>query len=43
VVGDNAGSKADKAQTLGVPILAADQFERLLVDGPDGVTATPTS
>jgi DNA ligase (NAD+) len=30
VVGDGAGSKADKAEQLGVPILAADQFAALL-------------
>jgi DNA ligase (NAD+) len=34
VVGDNAGSKADKAEQLGVPILDEAGFERLLADGP---------
>ncbi|GAA4691702.1 NAD-dependent DNA ligase LigA [Nocardioides conyzicola] len=34
VVGDNAGSKADKAEQLGVPILDEDGFKALLADGP---------
>jgi DNA ligase (NAD+) len=34
VVGDNPGSKADKAEQLGVPILDEAAFERLLSDGP---------
>jgi DNA ligase (NAD+) len=34
VVGDNAGSKADKAEQLGVPILDEDGFRALLADGP---------
>ena len=34
VVGDNPGSKADKAEQLGVPVLDEDAFERLLTDGP---------
>lgn len=33
VVGDNAGSKADKAEQLGVPMLDEAGFERLLADG----------
>ena len=33
VVGDNAGSKADKAEQLGVPILDEAGFERLLAEG----------
>jgi DNA ligase (NAD+) len=37
VVGDNPGSKADKAEQLGVPVLDEDAFRRLLEDGPDGV------
>jgi DNA ligase (NAD+) len=37
VVGENAGSKADKAEQLGVPILDEDAFVRLLEDGPDAV------
>ena len=36
VVGDNPGSKAAKAEQLGVPILDGAGFERLLTDGPDG-------
>ena len=34
VVGENAGSKADKAEQLGVPMLDEAAFERLLADGP---------
>ncbi len=34
VVGDNAGSKADKAEQLGVPVLDEDGFKALLEDGP---------
>ena len=34
VVGDNAGSKADKAEQLGVPVLDEEGFERLLAEGP---------
>ena len=34
VVGDNAGSKADKAEQLGVPILDEDGFKALLETGP---------
>ncbi|AXT85499.1 DNA ligase (NAD(+)) LigA [Aeromicrobium sp. A1-2] len=34
VVGDNAGSKAEKAEQLGVAILDEEGFERLLADGP---------
>jgi DNA ligase (NAD+) len=34
VVGDNAGSKADKAEQLGVPVLDEDQFVMLLEKGP---------
>ena len=37
VVGDNAGSKADKAEQLGVPVLNEDGFERLLAAGPAGL------
>ena len=35
VVGDNPGSKYDKAQDLGVPILDEAGFRVLLADGPD--------
>ncbi|MEP7090201.1 MAG: NAD-dependent DNA ligase LigA [Nocardioidaceae bacterium] len=43
VVGDSPGSKADKAEQLGVPVLDEDGFKRLLADGPsdDGSTPTP--
>jgi len=34
VVGDNPGSKADKAEQLGLTILDEAAFERLLSDGP---------
>jgi DNA ligase (NAD+) len=34
VVGDNPGSKYDKAVSLGVPILDAAGFAVLLADGP---------
>jgi len=37
VVGDNAGSKADKAEQLGVPMLDEAGFEKLLAGGPDAV------
>ena len=37
VVGENAGSKADKAEQLGVPVLDEDAFDRLLAGGADAV------
>jgi DNA ligase (NAD+) len=37
VVGESAGSKADKAEQLGVPILDEDGFKQLLEAGPDGL------
>ena len=37
VVGDNAGSKADKAEQLGVPILDEAGFKQLLESGPDAL------
>ncbi|WP_196775609.1 NAD-dependent DNA ligase LigA [Corynebacterium xerosis] len=40
VVGDNAGSKADKAEQLGVQILDEAGFHRLLSDGPSAIPAT---
>jgi DNA ligase (NAD+) len=40
VVGDNAGSKADKAEQLGVPTLDEDGFRTLLESGPDALGAT---
>lgn len=39
VVGDSAGSKADKAEQLGVPILDEAGFVALLEGGPDAVEA----
>ncbi|WP_018156541.1 NAD-dependent DNA ligase LigA [Demetria terragena] len=42
VAGANAGSKAEKAEALGVPILNEDQFEELLATGRvEGLPATP--
>jgi DNA ligase (NAD+) len=35
VVGENAGSKADKAEQLGVPVLDEDGFRTLLETGPE--------
>nr|WP_246004942.1 NAD-dependent DNA ligase LigA [Nocardioides marmorisolisilvae] len=37
VVGENAGSKADKAEQLGVPVLDEAGFARLLESGPSGL------
>jgi DNA ligase (NAD+) len=37
VVGDNAGSKADKAEELGVPVLDEGGFRVLLESGPSGL------
>lgn len=37
VIGDNAGSKADKAEQLGVPVLDEAGFEKLLAGGPDAL------
>ena len=37
VVGENAGSKADKAEELGRPILDEAGFEKLLAEGPPDV------
>ena len=37
VVGENAGSKADKAEELGVPVLDEAGFVKLLEGGPDGL------
>ena len=36
-MGDNAGSKADKAEQLGVPILDEAGFTVLLEAGPSGL------
>jgi DNA ligase (NAD+) len=35
VVGENAGTKAEKAEQLGVAVLDEDGFRRLLTDGPE--------
>ena len=37
VVGDSAGSKADKAEQLGVPMLDETAFKKLLEGGPDAL------
>jgi DNA ligase (NAD+) len=37
VVGDNAGTKADKAEQLGVPVLDEGGFKVLLEKGPSGL------
>ena len=37
VVGENAGSKAEKAEQLGVPVLDEEAFTVLLEKGPDGL------
>ena len=50
VAGDNAGTKLDKAEQLGVPVLDEDGFRELLANGPapaaedepDDPEATPT-
>ena len=39
VVGENAGSKADKAEQLGVTVLDEAGFERLLAHGPERATS----
>jgi DNA ligase (NAD+) len=41
VVGENAGSKRDKAAHLGVPVLDEAGFVTLLTEGPDAVTPLP--
>lgn len=37
VVGDNPGSKADKASDLGIPILDENAFRVVLEQGPEAV------
>jgi DNA ligase (NAD+) len=39
VVGDNPGSKHDKAVKLGVPILDEAGFKKLLAEGPEAAIA----
>jgi DNA ligase (NAD+) len=34
VAGENAGTKLDKAEQLGVPVLDEDGFRELLANGP---------
>ena len=41
VVGENAGTKADKAEQLGVPILTEEQFVALLAGGPGALPGSP--
>jgi DNA ligase (NAD+) len=41
VVGENAGSKAEKAEQLGVPMLDEAGFEVLLTQGPEAALALP--
>ncbi|MBC7302893.1 MAG: NAD-dependent DNA ligase LigA [Nocardia sp.] len=43
VIGESPGSKAAKAEELGVPILDEDGFRRLLDGGPDAVGADDVS
>ena len=43
VVGENAGSKADKAEQLGVTVLDEAGFERLLAEGPDALAGAAGS
>ncbi|WP_051476792.1 NAD-dependent DNA ligase LigA [Arthrobacter sp. Br18] len=41
VAGENAGTKFEKAETLGVPVLDEDGFLRLLEQGPDPERTIP--
>ncbi|MGH3497258.1 MAG: NAD-dependent DNA ligase LigA [Nocardioidaceae bacterium] len=43
VVGESPGSKADKAQELGVPVLDEAGFEVLVADGPDAARAVAST
>ncbi|MDT4943494.1 MAG: ligase, partial [Pseudonocardiales bacterium] len=43
VIGENAGSKADKAEQLGVPVLDEAGFTLLLAEGPDAARAVARS
>lgn len=41
VAGENAGTKLDKAESLGLKVLDEDGFVRLLAEGPEPETAEP--
>ncbi|MBG6217358.1 DNA ligase (NAD+) [Arthrobacter sp. CAN_A6] len=41
VAGENAGTKREKAETLGIPVLDEDGFVRLLEQGPQEEGTTP--
>ena len=42
MAGENAGTKLDKAEQLGVPVLDEDGFRALLANGPaDGAAGPP--
>jgi DNA ligase (NAD+) len=43
VIGENAGSKAEKAEQLGVPILDEEGFKRLLAEGPPRIISDQDS
>ncbi len=43
VVGENAGSKLDKAGELGVPVLDEAGFRLLLHGGPDALPPVPSA
>ncbi|NUR85494.1 MAG: NAD-dependent DNA ligase LigA [Nonomuraea sp.] len=42
IAGENAGSKYDKAVTLGIPLLDVDGFTTLLNEGPEAAAAVAT-